>query len=38
MASKGGEHPHHPLCEACGEEFATVEQLGEHVDQVHRQK
>ncbi len=35
MASEG-EHSH-PVCEACGEEFATVEQLSEHVDHVHGQ-
>jgi hypothetical protein len=38
MASRGDEHSHHPLCGDCGEEFATAEQLAEHVDHVHRQK
>jgi len=38
MAPKGDEHPHHPLCGECGEEFTNVEQLTEHVDNVHRQK
>jgi hypothetical protein len=34
--AKGDEHPHHPVCEACGEEFATAEQLSEHIDHKHR--
>jgi hypothetical protein len=36
--STGDEHSHHPLCEACGQEFATVDQLSMHIDQAHRGK
>jgi hypothetical protein len=35
MATSPDGHPN-PICGTCGEEFATAEQLGDHVDAVHR--
>jgi hypothetical protein len=32
------EEHSHPICADCGREFTTVEQLGRHVDEAHRQQ
>jgi len=36
MGIKGDEHVHHPVCEACGKEFADTHQLSVHIDEQHR--
>ena len=36
MGAKGDEHAHHPVCEACGKEFADTHQLSLHIDEQHR--
>jgi hypothetical protein len=30
MGAKGDKHVHHPVCEACGKEFADTHQLSVH--------
>lgn len=37
MASTPENHSH-PVCAECGQEFPSVEQLGRHFDNAHRQK
>jgi hypothetical protein len=34
--TKGDEHPHHPVCEACGKEFSNTHELSVHIDEAHR--
>ena len=36
MAAKNDEHVHHPICEACGKQFADTNQLSTHIDEQHR--
>ena len=36
MGAKGDKHVHHPVCEACGKEFADTHQLSVHIDEEHR--
>lgn len=38
MAAKNDEHVHHPICEACGKQFADTNQLSTHIDEQHRKK
>ena len=36
MTSSSEAHSHPTICGECGREFASVKELGDHVDRIHR--